>query len=110
MDTPDFSRAIVPPEKILGYLLRPDHPEGASKAKFFMARGFSTQDWEILAEALRLHAASGDSFSVVEGRFGTKLVVEAPISCPDGTSPMIRSVWMAENAGANLRLVTAHPL
>ena len=110
MRAPDFSHALVPKQKICGYLLRTDHAEGASKARFFLSRGFSERNWEQLAEALRGQAMADVNCEVIGGRFGTKYVVEAPIGCPDGSIPMIRSVWIASGGSENLRLVTAHPL
>ncbi len=110
MSKPDFQGAEVPRQKICGYLLRADHPEGASKAKFFLSRGFSENEWLRLAQALRDQAMSDVISEVIGGQFGTKYVVEAPVTCPDGSTPMIRSVWIASGGSANLRLVTAHPL
>jgi len=34
-------RLFVPREKLVAYLLNPKHPEGGSKARFFMALGFA---------------------------------------------------------------------
>jgi hypothetical protein len=42
---PGISSARVEQKKIAEYLLNLDHPQGASKARFFQARGFSTQMW-----------------------------------------------------------------
>ena len=47
--------AILEEEKVTGYLLAADHPEGAGRASFFHAHGFRREDWQALAEALQDH-------------------------------------------------------
>lgn len=110
MSIPSFIDAEIPLQKLMDYLLRPDHPEGASKAKFFLARGFSVERWEQFAEALREQAMASTVSDIVEGRFGTKFVVDGQIRCPDASTHMIRSVWIVPHGKDNPRLVTAHPL
>ena len=109
MNLPNANDAEVPRQKISDYLLRPDHAEGASKARFFLARGFSGEDWPALARAL-VKQAEADVSAKIEGRFGTKYVVDGAIECPDGSQPEIRTVWMIAHGAINPRLVTAHPL
>ena len=109
MSIPNIERAEVPPEKITDYLLRPDHPEGAAKARFFLARGFSTNEGEVFTRAI-VDQARGKIAIEIKGDFGTKYVIEGPISCPDGSRPRIRTVWMVAHGTENPRLVTAHPL
>ena len=110
MNIPDLSKGEVPKPKITEYLLRLDHPEGGSKAKFFLERGFTEGHWKQFAEAIRKQAGEKAVSDVVEGRFGTKYVVDAPICCPDASSPEIRTVWIVEHESTIPRLVTAHPM
>lgn len=44
MTVPDAEDAVIPPEKLDGYLLALSHPVGASKARFFRAHGFDNAD------------------------------------------------------------------
>lgn len=44
--------------KIVDYLLNLNSKDGGSKMKFFPTRGFSVEDWSILADALRDHAGN----------------------------------------------------
>ena len=53
MKLPNLEAAEVSYEKVVAYLLNPEHPDGAGKAQFFAARGFNADQWEILADALR---------------------------------------------------------
>jgi hypothetical protein len=106
---PNCEAARVPEEKITDYLLDPEHPEGAPKAEFFTSHGFSRDKADELAEALLRHCAKDAVAQVVQGEFGTKYVIEAAIRCPDGLSPMCRSVWIITGEDPNPRLVTAYP-
>lgn len=81
-----FRNALVPHEKIVLYLLDLAHPDGGSKAKFFIARGFCLDDPKALADALLDHVAVNLVVSVRHGRYGAQLAVEGPMTMPDGTS------------------------
>jgi hypothetical protein len=52
---------LVEREKIVDYLLNPDHRYGASKARFFGTFGFRREAWEVLRDALCEQAAVGRS-------------------------------------------------
>jgi hypothetical protein len=60
MRLPRVDKATVPRPKITDYLLSPNHPAGHEKARWFKKCGFTPEDWEILAEALKRHAATHD--------------------------------------------------
>lgn len=55
---PNFERAVVEPGKLAGYLLNLNHSKGGSKAKFFLANGFSSRTLE---QALRAHADGAEA-------------------------------------------------
>lgn len=99
----------VEESKIVDYLLNHEHPDGASKAKFFSAFGFNASDWRIFADAMRRHGRERDVVKKIATEFGTKYEVECSLAAPDGRSPCIRSVWIVE-AEQSPRLVTAHPV
>ena len=109
MMLPDRERAQVDRAKITDYLLSPSHPDGRSKAAFFMRFGFKVQDWEVLAEALRAVAARHPATAVVESAHGARYTVDGPLHAPDGRAPLVRTVWIVE-PGSAPRLITAHPL
>ncbi len=66
MNIPSFNEPEIPKEKISDYLLCLEHPEGGSKARFFLSRGFSYEDWTELAEALRQQAVTGGAARMEE--------------------------------------------
>src|SRR6266511_1958264 len=53
MKVPNERAALVEREKITEYLLNPAHPDNGGKAPFFLALGFSREDWPVLVAALR---------------------------------------------------------
>ena len=95
---------------ITEYLLATDHPEGSGKAEFFASFGFTLQQWQHLADALRSHAQTHVVSSSVVSEYGTKYRIDGPLHCPDGRSPSVRSVWIVDAGEENPRLVTAHPI
>lgn len=110
MKLPRAAEATIRPEKVLRYLLSLDHPRGQSKARFFLRFGFSTSDSDVLTRALRKHAATHDVASVEETPFGTRYVVDGPLTCPDGRRPLVRVVWFIEHGSEIPRFATAYPL
>ena len=52
-ERPDFSKAVVDRTKVVDYLLGDRSIASRAKARFFGALGFSADQWEVLAEALR---------------------------------------------------------
>ncbi len=105
---PQASALIVEEAKIIGYLLSRDHIEGGSKARFFLARGFSAETWPEFADALKKHGATQTVTSEVATRHGRKYVVECVIETPDKLNPCILTVWILSDAKPP-RLITAHP-
>ena len=108
MTPASLARRTVPRDKILEYLLNPEHPLGSPKARFFFARGFSIEEWQRLAAALNGHPARNPVEETIATAFGTKYVVRCKVETPDGRNPCIVTVWMQEQAEP-ARLVTAYP-
>lgn len=99
------TRFTIRNNKLVDYLLDLSHPRGGSKARFFLAFGFSRDRPMELADALADHVLKTDGV-----RLGpTKLVVEGRIQAPNGRAPWVRSVWQIEADGV-ARLVTVVPL
>jgi hypothetical protein len=102
---------IVAPEKIAKYLLDLGHRDGAAKAKFFIGGGFSPDEPEALAEALKRHFRENKPSERQSDRFGgERIVIDAPMEVPDGRSPMVRSVWGIDEDQTVPRLLTAYPI
>jgi hypothetical protein len=104
--TPDFAAARVDQDKIVDYLLGSSSMAAVAKARFFGGMGFSTEQWEAFADALRRQAGQADVTSKASA-WGTKIVATGLIDAPNGRRYKIATVWIDEGTG--LRLVTAHP-
>ncbi len=110
MKLPNHEQAMVPQRKITGYLLSPTHRDGRSKAAFFTRFGFSAASWEVLAEALRRHAADHNVMETEDTPFGTSYTIEGALVTPNGRAPRVRVVWFIETGETTPRFVTAYPL
>lgn len=110
MNLQNAQSAVVPEDKITGYLLSTSHRDGRHKAAFFLGFGFTAGDWQTLRAALLRHASEHEVAKVESTEFGTRYVVEGTIRTPDGRTPSIRSVWFVESDQDAPRFVTAYPL
>ena len=109
MKLPSLENAVVPRGKVEGYLLSYTHATGRHKAEFFSRFGFTTDRWELLAEALVRHAAVNQVMKVDDSEFGTRYTIEGPLDAPDGRRASVRVVWFVERGETAPRLVTAYP-
>jgi hypothetical protein len=106
---PDAESAYVEEQKVRGYLLCTDHPDGGAKAAFFMGFGFRVEDWEELSEALLRHARQNELVEAEQTPFGVQYAVEGPLRTPDEQTPVVRSVWERQPEEKGPRLITAYP-
>jgi len=107
---PNSSKVVIPTAKIIDYLLSLSHSSGRSKAIFFTHFGFKLDEWEILAEALRRHAAEHEVSKAERTPFGLRYVIEGAFVTPDNRNPLVRSVWFIDNDSDETRFVTAYPM
>ena len=89
MKLPNLEAAVVPEEKIIGYLLSATHRDGRHKAAFFLSFGFAAGAPETLRAALLNHAAEHEVSKAESTPFGTRYVVEGTIETPLGRTPKI---------------------
>ena len=106
---PNADRAIVSERKLLDYLLNLGHRSGRSKARFFMAHGFSRDQWHLLADAIRRHATEHPVVSEEATAFGTRYVVDRILHTLWGRTPQLRVVWFIDHSAEAPRLATAYP-
>jgi len=84
MNLPNATSALVEQRKVLDYLLNLTHPEGAGKAGFFIALGFTADNWEALASALRQLAIGETVTQRLQSIHGDKFVMIGSIKSPSG--------------------------
>ncbi len=110
MKLPNYEQATIPEAKIVRYLLDLTHPVGRSKARFFLSFGFTPENWQEMAAALKAHAATHEVTSTEASDHGTRYVVEGEMSTPDKRNPGVRAVWYIEKEQEIPRFITAYPL
>ena len=111
MKLPNVGKAEVPKSKVVNYLLDVTSENGKTKARFFLAFGFTIDAWEAMAEALKHHASSNDVTKIEERPpFGVHYVIEGSLITPDGRNPNVRVVWIIDDGDDIPRLVSAYPL
>ena len=107
MKIPGVEHALISRE-VVGYLLNPDHPDGASKARLLAHAGFDITRPEELEQALTAQHLSSDAREGKRSPFGTKYEVTGPLSGPKG-SVMATSIWMIRYGESFPRLITLIP-
>ncbi len=110
MQLDDLKYLKIEKDKIIDYLLNLSHPDGSSKAKFFISQGFSLERWTDFAAALKQHAIVGKITKQEQTYFGSKIIVEGILQTPFGKNPLIRGVWFLEKRKVFYKLVTAYPI
>ena len=109
MQIPNADRAVIEPAKLHGYLLSPSHPIGRFKAAFFLALGYTSEDWRQLEVDLRSQHLSQDATPGERSAYGQKYTIRAMLMGPSGSSADIVSVWVVRAGKEFPRFVTAYP-
>lgn len=110
MYLPNRELAFVHEDKILLYLLNPDHERGKSKAAFFTRFGFTRENWQELALALIRLATEYEVVAVKQREaYGTIYIVDGFLVAPDGRKPFVRTAWVVDPGETIPRLSSAHP-
>lgn len=103
------ARLAIPDDKIAKYLLNPEHPKGGSKARLFLAFGFSADRSTEFADAIFAQAVSASAVTGIPTEYGREMLsCVGPISAPSGRTLWVRSVWLVDLDGIG-RLVTLVP-
>ena len=89
--------------------MNPAHPDNGGKALFFLSLGFSRQDWQVFAAALRKLVETTDVNKRMESTHGQKYILDGRIESPSRRTPVVRTVWIVDHGSDMPRLVTAYP-
>ena len=108
MKLPGGDRAFVDDEKLIGYCLNPEHPEGRHKARVFLSvLGIDRAAWQTLKQAL-LRAAENETVEIAgPAEHGDLYVLDFAMG-HEGRSAMIRSVWIVRKTEQFPRLVSCY--
>lgn len=105
---PNADEPIIPDAKLSKYLLNPDHPRGADKARVYKAAlGFGQEDAALLSESLRTGLASGVWVKSDSVDYGVEHTVDIAITGKNGYVKTVRSRWAYDNGSEFPRLITA---
>jgi hypothetical protein len=106
---PNADRAVIPHQKLYGYLLSRAHPVGRFKAAFFAKLGYMSDTWQRFSDDLRTqHLTQQVSRSTVTP-FGTNYEIRAILKGPQGPPTVVISVWFVPKDGDVPTFVTAYP-
>lgn len=108
MKMPNAARAIVVEAKLTRYLLDLSSKSGWGKAKYFLARGFTLENWYVFREALLRHALEHEVSMREEREDGTIYILNGEMRMPNGRSDHVRSVWMIDRGKHRPRLISAY--
>lgn len=109
MKLPNSEKAAIDERKVREYLLSTSHPVGRFKARFFASIGFGPGNWQVLAKAIVLVAATGDAELVQDNEYGRKYLVPGLLTGPEGRSADVVSIWIVRAGSDTPRLVTVYP-
>lgn len=118
---PNRDAAIVEDKKIKAYLLNLDHPKGRSKAKFFIAQGFTIDNIELFRSMLLRHGRLNTVTKTETNAYGTKYIIEGVATYPDNIVATagirkkvlrfnLRTVWSIAVDANVPKLVSAYPI
>lgn len=110
MKLPNGDAAIIDIVKLRDYCLSPDHPRGRHKARVFKAvLDISTQDAELVRDALIIAAREQDTLQGSSDEFGTRYRLDFDFAHGD-RSAVIRSSWIVRSGETIPRFVTCFVL
>ena len=109
MQIPNADRAVIDPVKLYGYLLAPSHPVGRFKAAFFLALGYTADNWRRLEADLRNQHLPQETTPEASAFYGQKYTIRARLEGPSGLSADTVSVWVVRTGEEFPRFVTAYP-
>jgi len=99
--------ALIPAEKLTGYLLLPRPWD--DKAKFLAQAGFDRENPDALLGALRELAASTDAAPDGVNEYGEFLRLDGDLVGPNGRELAVTAVWFRQHADRRVRFVTLKP-
>ncbi|MCC6126771.1 MAG: hypothetical protein IT426_17550 [Pirellulales bacterium] len=108
MRIPNAEQAMIAEEKIVQYLLNPEHVDGASKARVLARAGFHADHPQELDRALRVRHLILEAEIGKPSPFGIKYEITGRLTGPIG-SVLVKSIWMIRFDESFPRLITLVP-
>jgi hypothetical protein len=106
---PRADRAVVPREKLEGYLLNLGHEVGRHKARVFgTALGIHRGDWEFLRDGIVKGVSAAPVSTVRETPWGRLYEVVVSIEGLNDQTRRVMTVWLVASVGDPPRFVTGY--
>ena len=99
--------AVIPMEKLTGYLLVPR--EWDDKSKFLVQAGFTRENPHLLLTAIRELAASVEAEEDRINEHGEFLRAEGELRGPNGQGLSVVTIWLRWSLDGQIRFVTLKP-
>ena len=110
MKLPNPEQAIIDSQKLSGYCLNLNHPDGQHKARVFRAAlGLTQENEEELRNALKQSLKQYNSIFDKKNRYGNIYVIDFPMS-RNNQQAIIHSAWIIHYEENFPRLVTCYIL
>src|SRR6266508_3118244 len=104
---PIADRAVIPREKLQGYLLNPRHEIGRHKARVFAAAlGIHRDDWEYLRDRIQEGILVAAVDTVRDTQWGRVFEAILPVTGLNGQTRRVMTVWLVASAAESPRFVT----
>ena len=107
MPIPDAADIFVSADKVLRFLLVPEHKDNKGRARLLFGLGYSVEDWETLASDLRSMALECDAIAV-PSQHGRRFHVHGMLNGSKGSRPF-RTIWEIRPGEDVARFVSAYP-
>lgn len=108
---PYADRAVVPREKLEGYLLNLGHEVGRHKARVFgAALGIQAGDWHYLRDRIAEGVLAARVSAVRDTPWGRLYEAAVPVEGLNGQTRRVMTVWLVASAGDSPRFVTGYVL
>ena len=92
---PNVSKAYINPNKLTGYALNTEHPQGSNKAKVFeSALGFNQSNADDLMEQIYSNVSKYEAVIGAIDQYGQRFTVDIPITGPNGNTVNVRTGWI----------------
>ena len=101
--------AIISRNKLIDYILNPDHYEGGSKARFLKEIGYDQSNWQLLAKDLREQHLLFKAIPGKSSPYGEKFEITGELVGPTGIKRRIRSIWIIRKGENFARFITLIP-
>lgn len=106
-ELPGAAKAVIPPAKLAGYALNPDHPVGGHKARVLAsALGYTAGNADALGSQLLSGLKGRKATAALHDTHGQRWEVDIPVTGPAG-SGTVRTGWIVRPGDETPQLVSA---